>query len=60
MEKGLLMVGGRISKFNIIQSVEHPILRKTSHVNKVIMRSVHAKLVHPCSMHVIANNKEFC
>jgi hypothetical protein len=59
MEQGLLRVGGRLSKSNIIETMKHPVLLpKKSHITMLIMRSVHAKLAHAGRNHILARLRE--
>ncbi len=59
VDRGLLHVGGRLSKSDFHDSAKHPIiLPKKSHVTNLIVQDAHIKLGHAGRNHVLAHVRE--
>ena len=59
LKRGLLRVGGRLSKMNIPDEMKFPILLPyKSHVTTLILRDIHVKLAHAGRNHVLAQLRE--
>ena len=58
-EKGIIRVGGRLSRANIMEEMKYPILLPyKSHVTTLIVRHIHQQLGHSGRNHVLSKLRE--
>lgn len=58
-EKGIVRVGGRLSRANIMEEMKYPILLPyKSHVTTLIVRRIHIQLGHSGRNHVLSKLRE--